>query len=246
MINSSHTAWSVNYPTVDHPRSPPEGPQATAAGPHQGAARARSRPAIPRADVAQSHAGGVDSPRDRGARAGCRRDADRCRLLASPRASERGRRRAARRRSHASTTAGSPPEDIAERARLDLYGAALAHFDLRARARAGDARRSASTTPSSRSHGWESPHTAVEIVTDDMPFLIDSVGMELNRRGFGVHLIIHPVIQVRRDGEGKLLEVLPHGAERRGRARRVGDPRGGRPPDRPGRARAARGPPRCA
>ena len=49
-----------------------------------------------------------------------------------------------------------------------------------------------------------------------MPFLIDSVGMELNQRGFGVHLIIHPVIQVRRDDEGHLLEVLPHGAEAEG------------------------------
>ncbi len=65
-------------------------------------------------------------------------------------------------------------------------------------------------------HGWESPHTAVEIVIDDMPFLVDSIGIELNRRGFGVHLIIHPVIQVRRDGEGNLLEVLPHGAEAEG------------------------------
>ena len=60
--------------------------------------------------------------------------------------------------------------------------------------------------------------------------------MELNRHGFGVHLIIHPVIQVRRDDEGDLLEVLPHGAEADGALRRVGDPRRGRPPDRPGRA----------
>ena len=37
--------------------------------------------------------------------------------------------------------------------------------------------------------------------------------MELNRRGFGVHLIIHPVMRVRRDGDGQLLEVLPHGDE---------------------------------
>ena len=33
--------------------------------------------------------------------------------------------------------------------------------------------------------GWQSTHTAVEIVTDDMPFLVDSVSMELNRRGCG-------------------------------------------------------------
>ena len=106
------------------------------------------------------------------------------------------------------------PEDIAERRDLDLYGAALAHFDL-ARRRAPGATKVRIYNPEFEVHGWESPHTAVEIVTDDMPFLIDSIGMELNRRGFGVHVIIHPVIQVRRDGEGSLLEVLPHGARGR-------------------------------
>ena len=60
-------------------------------------------------------------------------------------------------------------------------------------------------------NGWQSTHTAVEIVTDDMPFLIDSVSMELNRRGFGMHLIIHPVMNVRRDEHGELVDVLPPG-----------------------------------
>ena len=106
-------------------------------------------------------------------------------------------------------------EDIAERRELDLYGAALAHFDL-ARRRAPGATKIRIYNPEFEVHGWESPYTAVEIVIDDMPFLVDSIGIELNRRGFGVHLIIHPVIQVRRDGEGNLLEVLPHGAEAEG------------------------------
>jgi glutamate dehydrogenase len=47
--------------------------------------------------------------------------------------------------------------------------------------------------------GWQSTHTAVQIVTDDMPFLTDSIGMELNRHGLGIPSIIHPVITVRRD-----------------------------------------------
>jgi glutamate dehydrogenase len=104
------------------------------------------------------------------------------------------------------------PDDIAERRELDLYGAALAHFDF-------FRRRDPGTTkvriynPEFELHGWESTHTAVEIVTDDMPFLIDSIGMELNRRGFGVHLIIHPVINVHRDEAGRLLDVLPHESE---------------------------------
>jgi glutamate dehydrogenase len=105
------------------------------------------------------------------------------------------------------------PDDIVERSELDVYGAALAHFDL-ARTRAPGTTKVRVYNPEFETHGWQSTHTAVEIVTDDSPFLIDSVGMELNRRGFGVHLIVHPVINVRRDADGHLTEVLPAQADR--------------------------------
>jgi glutamate dehydrogenase len=104
------------------------------------------------------------------------------------------------------------PEDISERRDLDLYGAALAHWDL-ARRRPPGTTKIRIYNPEFEVHGWESPHTAVEIVTDDMPFLIDSIGMELNARGFRVHVIIHPVMKVRRDDAGALVEVLPHGSD---------------------------------
>jgi glutamate dehydrogenase len=100
------------------------------------------------------------------------------------------------------------PDDLEDRSTLDVYGAALAHFNL-ARQRTPGQTKVRVYNPQFETHGWQSTHTAVEIVTDDMPFLIDSVGMELNRRGFGVHLIIHPVMRVRRDGSGRLEEVLP-------------------------------------
>ncbi|HMJ96985.1 MAG TPA: NAD-glutamate dehydrogenase domain-containing protein, partial [Thermoleophilaceae bacterium] len=99
-------------------------------------------------------------------------------------------------------------EDVAERDPLDLYGLALGHFNF-ARERAPGTPKVRVYNPRFEEHGWQSTHTAVEIVTDDMPFLIDSVSMELNRRGFGVHLIIHPVLGVRRDEDGELLEILP-------------------------------------
>ena len=35
--------------------------------------------------------------------------------------------------------------------------------------------------PQIEQHGWQSTHTVVEVVTDDMPFLVDSVSMALNR-----------------------------------------------------------------
>ena len=104
------------------------------------------------------------------------------------------------------------PEDLAERSELDVYGAALAHYNL-ARTRTPGAPSIRVYNPTFEGDGWQSHHTAVEIVTDDSPFLIDSVAMELNRRGFGVHLIIHPVVIVRRDDEGRLLEVLPRDAD---------------------------------
>ncbi len=100
------------------------------------------------------------------------------------------------------------PDDVAERSPLDIYGLALAHFNF-ARQRTRGSTKVHVYNPEFNAHGWQSRHTAVEIVTDDMPFLIDSVNMELNRRGFGVHLIIHPVLVVRRTPEGELVEVLP-------------------------------------
>ena len=100
------------------------------------------------------------------------------------------------------------PEDLAERTASDLHGAALAHLNL-ARTRTPGEPKLRVYNPQFNQHGWQSTHTAVEIVTDDMPFLIDSVTMELNRRGFGVHLIIHPVMTVRRDDAGHLVGLLP-------------------------------------
>ena len=42
-----------------------------------------------------------------------------------------------------------------------------------------------------------------------MPFLVDSTRMAINRQGYAIHMILHPVMKVRRDEEGRLLEVLP-------------------------------------
>ena len=54
----------------------------------------------------------------------------------------------------------------------------------------------------------DSPVTVGMIVTDDMPFLVDSVSGELSLEGRSVRLIIHPQLVVRRDANGQLLEIL--------------------------------------
>jgi glutamate dehydrogenase len=57
--------------------------------------------------------------------------------------------------------------------------------------------------------GFHSPHTIVQIVTDDMPFLVDSVGIVFTRHQLAMHLIIHPVIAMLRDARGRAAGIAP-------------------------------------
>ncbi|MBA3384941.1 MAG: NAD-glutamate dehydrogenase, partial [Actinobacteria bacterium] len=98
------------------------------------------------------------------------------------------------------------PDDLSDRSDLDLYGAAVAHWNL-ARVRLPGELKVHVYTPTVEEHGWESPHTVVETVVDDMPFLVDSVSMEVTRNSSAIHLVIRPIIRVRRDDDGRLLEV---------------------------------------
>ena len=59
-------------------------------------------------------------------------------------------------------------------------------------------------TPEFETHGWHSKHTVIELVHKDMPFLVDSVRMELNRLGINIHLHIHTPLDIERDKNGKI------------------------------------------
>ncbi len=56
-------------------------------------------------------------------------------------------------------------------------------------------------------HGFASPHTVIQVVTDDMPFIIDSVLGELNAGGYPVRRILHPILEVQRDAQGQRLQI---------------------------------------
>src|ERR1700674_3824885 len=104
------------------------------------------------------------------------------------------------------------PEDLAERQPADLYGAALSHWNF-ARKRDPGTVRLRVFNPSIEEHGWQSTHTIIEIVNDDMPFLVDSVTMEVNRHGLTMHLIIHPIVPVDRRTGGTLAGLAAENAE---------------------------------
>jgi glutamate dehydrogenase len=105
-----------------------------------------------------------------------------------------------------------PPEDLVGRTSNDLYGAAIAQWNL-AQHRPPGTTEVRVYNPDLERDGWRSTHTVVEIISDDMPFVVDSLGMELVRQGYGIHLLIHPVIRVRRDGSGMLVQTINPGAE---------------------------------
>ena len=98
-------------------------------------------------------------------------------------------------------------EDVLARSPEDLLGAALSHKELAANRPVGTANVRV-FTPTVQEEGWSCGHTVIEIVTDDMPFLVDSVIVELSRQERVVHLVIHPQLVVRRDAAGELKEIL--------------------------------------
>ncbi|MEV6206058.1 NAD-glutamate dehydrogenase [Kitasatospora sp. NPDC051914] len=99
------------------------------------------------------------------------------------------------------------PEDLVDRDPVDVYGAAASHYRLGLKRPQGTAEVRVHT-PTVEENGWSCGHTVVEVVTDDMPFLVDSVTNELTRLDRGIHLVVHPQLAVRRDITGKLLEIL--------------------------------------
>ncbi|MEL4178831.1 NAD-glutamate dehydrogenase [Roseateles sp. PN1] len=100
------------------------------------------------------------------------------------------------------------PDDLLSRSPEDLLGALLSHLQFGAQRQAGQTLVRA-MSPSVAENGWASRHTVIDIVNDDMPFLVDTTTMEINRHGLTLHLIVHPIFAVERDDKGQLLAIHP-------------------------------------
>ncbi len=93
--------------------------------------------------------------------------------------------------------------DLVQRTDSDLAGAALAELEL------GRVRRPGRSlvrvfNPDPARDGFSASHTVIMAVTDDMPFLVDSLGIVCTQNGLAVHLLAHPVFSVVRDRRGRL------------------------------------------
>ncbi|MGD7706633.1 NAD-glutamate dehydrogenase [Microlunatus sp. Y2014] len=108
-------------------------------------------------------------------------------------------------------------DDVLARATDDLLGLVGAHYRLALQRQVATAN-VAVFTPRAAEDGWSAQGaTVVQLITDDKPFLVDTVTMEVIRQGWSVREIYHPQFVVHRDVTGKLHDVV-HTAEAKGDA----------------------------
>jgi glutamate dehydrogenase len=108
--------------------------------------------------------------------------------------------------------ASSSLADLGERSLADLCGAFLSHWEFIYQRQPGESKVRI-FNPILEKNGWQSTHTIIEISHDDIPFLVDSTRMEINRNDLQIHFMIHfGGMKVKRDDQFQIIDVLPPGA----------------------------------
>ena len=110
-------------------------------------------------------------------------------------------------------------EDLAGRDPKELATIALSQLNL-ARRRRGRALVRV-FNPTQREDGYTSAHTVIEMVNDDMPFLVDSIGLALTQRALALHFLAHPIFAVTRDSAGDLQSIEERGVSADGKKPRL-------------------------
>ncbi len=62
-------------------------------------------------------------------------------------------------------------------------------------------------TPEQDRDGWRVPHNVIQIINDDMPFIVDSIAAELAVQNLTIDVLFHPILNVLRSKSGKLEDV---------------------------------------
>jgi glutamate dehydrogenase len=108
--------------------------------------------------------------------------------------------------------ASSSLADLGERTLDDLSGAFLSHWEYIYERAPGESKVRV-FNPTLEKDGWQSSHTIIEVSHDDIPFLVDSMRMEINNNDFQIHFMIHfGGLKVVRDEQNCIVDVLPVGA----------------------------------
>jgi len=87
-----------------------------------------------------------------------------------------------------------PKDDYAMMAPENLAFTTLRHLELSHSRKVGDAPAISIYTPQADKDGFDAGRTFIDIVNDDMAFLVDSTVAELVRQGFQIAVFIHPIL----------------------------------------------------
>ena len=100
----------------------------------------------------------------------------------------------------------APTPDIQQRSTAQLFGLVRNHLSLFRQASTDHENMPFTIyNPSQHQHGWESTHTVLQLVVDDMPFIVDSIRMEIDRLKLPNFLMIFTGgIWVQRNAEQKV------------------------------------------
>jgi len=98
------------------------------------------------------------------------------------------------------------PLDLTNRNDSDLYGATLSLWSSLNEYK-NDAPVIHVFNPSVSTNGWKSSHTVIEVIVKDMPFLVDSIRIALNRLGLSPHLMLNSPIKLSRDKNRKIIDL---------------------------------------
>lgn len=100
-------------------------------------------------------------------------------------------------------------EDLSAWELDDLYGAVVNFWSL-INERKPHETKIRIYNPDFERHGWQTTHTVIEVICDDMPFLVDSMRLVIHRMGLASHLTIHMGgIRVKRDKNNHVSAILP-------------------------------------
>ena len=100
-----------------------------------------------------------------------------------------------------------PPEELTGLDPLELEGRIAAHYEFGRRRDAGRHLLRV-ITPGAEADGWDADGaTVVQLVTDDRPFLVDSLTMELARQGWSLQRLFHPQLTIQRDENGAIVDA---------------------------------------
>ena len=96
--------------------------------------------------------------------------------------------------------------DLSHRNDSDMYGATLSLWSA-LNEHTDDAPIIHVFNPSVSKSGWKSSHTIIEVIVKDMPFLVDSIRIALNRLGLSPHLMLNSPLKIERDKKQQIAKL---------------------------------------